>query len=213
MWGPMSRWPIGILAVALLGTGSTACERKPADLREWTVEDHDHQAKTRGSRLAAEQPVVKDTRAPPSPRNVLVEVTWAKQCASCHGRRGRGDGPSSTLVKARDLSQPEWQSSVTDDALAKVIREGKGQMPAFNLPDSLVTELVAHIRNMERKARRKPGEARAAGEDDSEQDEAEEQSGSSDAPASNSADAPAASRSGAPAKSNPPPATAATPRR
>lgn len=211
----MSRWPIGILAVALLGTGSAACTQKPADLREWTAEDHEHQTKTRPSRFAADQPLVKDTRAPPSPRNVLVEVTWAKQCASCHGRRGRGDGPSSTLVKARDLSQPEWQSSVTDDALAKVIREGKGQMPAFNLPDSLVTELVAHIRNMERKARRKPGEsdegeAQAGEEDHGEHDEAEEQSGSNDAPAS---DAPVASPDSAPGKSNPPPAAAATPRR
>jgi mono/diheme cytochrome c family protein len=132
----------------------SACDEPAPDLTEWTLADHDQPdpaPRRRGP--AGQQP----THAQPSERNQVIDVTWQKQCASCHGRRGRGDGPSSTMVKARDLSRPEWQVTVTDAQLAEVIRKGKDKMPAFNLPDSIVAGLVQYVRALEEKPRAAPG--------------------------------------------------------
>jgi mono/diheme cytochrome c family protein len=147
-----------LLGMSLVGI--VGCDRPAADLTEWTVADHNHRADN--TRRPAGTP---KTYAKPSERNQLVDVTWMKQCSECHGKRGRGDGPTAPMVKARDLSKLEWQSSVTDESIAKVIREGREKMPAFNLPDSMVQELVGHIRKMSQKPKndeRGDGEAEEA---------------------------------------------------
>lgn len=86
--------------------------------------------------------------AAPGQKNQVIDVTWMKQCATCHGRRGKGDGPSSTMVKARDLTNAAFQATLSDEQIAKVIREGKDKMPAFNLPDTVIQGLVQHVRGM-----------------------------------------------------------------
>jgi mono/diheme cytochrome c family protein len=148
----MKRWWIGILALLVSG-----CEETAPDLAEWTVADHNHQTQTRRNDRTPDM-IAKDTRTAPSQRNAVVDVTWAKQCASCHGKRGRGDGPQSTMVKAKDLSIPEWQDTVTDEQLAKSIREGKDKMPAFNLPDSVIQGLVEQIRKWRKRNKDDKGE-------------------------------------------------------
>jgi cytochrome c oxidase cbb3-type subunit 3 len=147
----MKRWLVGILPVLVLG-GASACEEPAPDLAEWTVADHNHQART-GRTERTPDMVTKDTRAAPSQRNAVVDVTWAKQCFNCHGKLGQGDGPQSTMVKAKDLTSPEWQDSVSDEQLAKSIREGKDKMPAFNLPDSVIQGLVAQVRKWRRRTK------------------------------------------------------------
>jgi len=132
--------------------GAFGCDDTAPDLAEWTVADH-HQPE-KAKRRAGPGPATR-THAPPSPRNQVIDVTWLKQCASCHGKKGRGDGPSSPMVKARDLTQLEWQASMTDEQLVKIIREGKDKMPAFNLPDSIVQGLVAHVRGLAETPREK----------------------------------------------------------
>jgi cytochrome c oxidase cbb3-type subunit 3 len=153
----MKRWYGERLAVALMAAAGVltlvACERDASGLTEWTAADHDHQVEAPRRRRSLTQAAPQTPHAAPSKRNQLVDVTWAKQCATCHGKKGRGDGPSSTMVKARDLTTPEWQASVSDEQLKKVIREGKDKMPAFNLPDSTINDLVQHVRSLERKPR------------------------------------------------------------
>ncbi|WP_428267831.1 c-type cytochrome [Haliangium sp.] len=48
------------------------------------------------------------------------------RCAICHGPEGKGDGPgaASLTPKPRDYTDKEWQGSVTDDYLKKVLVEG-----------------------------------------------------------------------------------------
>ena len=46
-------------------------------------------------------------------------VTWRRSCLSCHGAFGRGDGPQGAAVKARDLTDPAWQASVSDEELKR----------------------------------------------------------------------------------------------
>lgn len=52
-------------------------------------------------------------------------------CVSCHGIYGRGDGlmSPSLVPQPRDLSEPTYQKSVSDEELFRVISEGRGAMP------------------------------------------------------------------------------------
>jgi cytochrome c oxidase cbb3-type subunit 3 len=189
-----------LLGMSLLGI--VGCDQPAADLTEWTVADHNHRVDN--TKRPAGTP---KTYMAPSERNQLVDVTWMKQCSECHGKRGRADGPSAPMVKPRDLSKLEWQTSVTDESIAKVIREGREKMPAFNLPDSMVQGLVGHIRKMSRKPKNDRGE-----------DEGAEQPTPTTAPASANETPAPTQPSGKPAAANPaapstkPPTPAAQPK-
>lgn len=83
-------------------------------------------------------------------------------CATCHGADGSGNGPAaeSLTPKPRNYNDAEWQASVTDADLKKIILEG-GQavgkspmMPAqIQLKDKpdVLNELVMIIRGFARK--------------------------------------------------------------
>ena len=190
MWSPMMRRLGERLALGLvLGAGLlplAGCERDASGLTEWTPADHDHQVEPK-RRRAGPSNLPAAPHAAPSTRNQVIDVTWARQCSSCHGKRGRGDGPSSTMVKARDLTNPEWQASVNDEQLAKVIREGKDKMPAFNLPDNVIAGLVQQVRGFSRK----PKASAPGADDDAPEAEPAASSAAPNAPASAATGAPA----------------------
>ena len=123
-----------------------ACNDTPADLRPWRASDHDHTANPN-----ADQVQVTDAGSPESNAGLddVTIVAWQQNCTSCHGSLGRGDGPQGQLLHAADLSRPEWQASVTDQAIADTIRQGRGRMPGFNLPDATITRLVALVRMLD----------------------------------------------------------------
>ena len=91
----------------------------------------------------------KDAGAPAVPglEDVTI-VAWGQNCTPCHGELGRGDGPRGPMLKATNLSDPTWQSSVTDQQIAAAIKLGKGAMPAFKLPDVTIANLVKLVRMM-----------------------------------------------------------------
>jgi mono/diheme cytochrome c family protein len=125
---------------------SFACHDSPSDLRTWRATDHDHTENPN-----ADQVQVTDAGSG-TPGHGLDDVTivaWQQNCTSCHGPLGRGDGPQGQLVHASDLSRPDWQATVTDDQIASTIHQGRGRMPAFNLPDATVARLVALIRMLD----------------------------------------------------------------
>lgn len=101
------------------------------------------------------------------PREPVAQESEAKRtfmtvCAVCHGADGSGNGPAAESLnpKPRNYTDPEWQASVTDADLKKIILEG-GQavgkspmMPAqVQLKDKpdVVNELVMIIRGFARK--------------------------------------------------------------
>ena len=56
----------------------------------------------------------------------------------CHGSAGRGDGPgaSALQVKPRNYTDPQWQASVTDDDIKKIIMLGSKAVGKSNgMPD------------------------------------------------------------------------------
>jgi cytochrome c oxidase cbb3-type subunit 3 len=116
------------------------CDRR--DVREWQASDHDQPVGQQPGQVAA-RPASTGEQG----NQELVEIAWQRNCASCHGQRGRGDGPQGAMVRAPDLTRGDWQSRVGDAEIADVIRKGRNRMPSFaNLPDQVVTGLVGRIR-------------------------------------------------------------------
>ncbi|HXG93018.1 MAG TPA: c-type cytochrome [Blastocatellia bacterium] len=70
---------------------------------------------------------------------------FMQSCKDCHGADGRGGLPGQPDFRNRD-----WQTSVTDERLFKVIKFGKEPMPFFYgaLTDAEITALVKYIRSL-----------------------------------------------------------------
>ncbi len=78
-------------------------------------------------------------------------------CASCHGVSGKGDGWTAWLLrlKMRDLGDPAYVGSLSDDYLFQVIKHGgaslgKPGMPSWGqeLTDGEIMELVVYIQRL-----------------------------------------------------------------
>lgn len=122
-----------------------ACEQAPPDRRPWRPSDHDHAAEpSPGQSVPANQSTGRDTGMHGIDEVVLA--AWKQNCVRCHGVIGRGDGPQGAMFRARDLTDPEWQASITDAQIAGVIRSGKGAMPGFELPEGTIAGLVRLLR-------------------------------------------------------------------
>jgi mono/diheme cytochrome c family protein len=139
------------LALAFFG-----CDRPPPaeSLKEWTPSDHhssDDDKVAAGTqqergRGAAGRQQHGGGSSGESDVAQLVDITWRQQCSTCHGFEGKGDGRMGPMVKATDLTREEWQSKVTDVEIGAAIKNGKGKMPAFNVPDQVIEGLVARVR-------------------------------------------------------------------
>ena len=84
---------------------------------------------------------------------------WAKKCALCHGKDGKGATPMCEKFKCRDLTNPKVQEALTDDQASKDITEGvkdgsgKIIMPPFKekLTAEEVKEIVKFLRTLKGK--------------------------------------------------------------
>ncbi|HYY58772.1 MAG TPA: c-type cytochrome, partial [Pyrinomonadaceae bacterium] len=57
---------------------------------------------------------------------------FAKSCSTCHGKDGRAKTFKAKFNKARNLTDAEWQASVSDERIFNSITNGRGKkMPAF----------------------------------------------------------------------------------
>jgi mono/diheme cytochrome c family protein len=85
------------------------------------------------------------------------EEKFKQLCASCHGDKGKGDGPAGKALNPppRNFTDPKWQKSVDDARIRKVIKEGGasvGLSPLMAPFGSVLSEadldnLVAFIRS------------------------------------------------------------------
>jgi len=77
-------------------------------------------------------------------------------CAMCHGDTGKGDGVAAASLdpKPRDLSSSEYVSTLTDEHIFNVIKEGgesvgkSNLMPAWGavLSDDKIWDVIAYLR-------------------------------------------------------------------
>ncbi|MBV9874189.1 MAG: cytochrome c [Verrucomicrobia bacterium] len=79
------------------------------------------------------------------------------RCFVCHGRGGKGDGPSAAGLpeKPQDLTDVNWQRSIADDRIRSVIHGGgaaigkTGAMPPNpDLTQEQIQGLVAFVRSL-----------------------------------------------------------------
>ena len=74
----------------------------------------------------------------------------------CHGSSGQGDGPASASLnpKPRKYADKEWQASVTDEYIEKIIKLGGaavGKSPAMpNNPDLTDPAVVSALKDIVR---------------------------------------------------------------
>lgn len=77
---------------------------------------------------------------------------WAKQCKSCHGTKGLGDGPKGAMLKTNpgDFTSTAFQAQ-TDGELFYKTTFGNGEMPAYEKKVPADTDrwsLVAYMRTL-----------------------------------------------------------------
>jgi len=62
----------------------------------------------------------------PAAATAEAETVWQSRCSTCHGMSGKGDGPVGAALQPppRDLTLEEWQKSVTDEHIEKIVAEG-----------------------------------------------------------------------------------------
>ena len=87
------------------------------------------------------------------------QKVFQTRCFVCHGRDGKGDGPSAAGLaeKPQDLTDANWQRSASDDRIRSVIQGGgpaigkTGAMPPNpDLSQEQIQGLVAFVRSLGR---------------------------------------------------------------
>ena len=87
-----------------------------------------------------------------------VKENWEKQCASCHGKDGKGETKAGRKADVKNLTDATYQASFTDEQIFKQIKEGmkdkngKEKMKAFGgtLSDDEIKALVAFVRGLKK---------------------------------------------------------------
>jgi cytochrome c553 len=88
---------------------------------------------------------------------VEVKELWEKNCASCHGKDGRGETKMGKKAGVKDYTDPKVQEAMKDDDAIKAIKEGKKDkgkevMKPFaeKLSDDEVKALAAYVRTFKK---------------------------------------------------------------
>lgn len=84
-------------------------------------------------------------------------VLWNKNCASCHGKDGKGQTMMGKKNGAKDYTDAKVQADLTDEAALKAIKEGvkvdgKEVMKSFaeKVSDDDAKALVAYLRTFKK---------------------------------------------------------------
>jgi mono/diheme cytochrome c family protein len=93
---------------------------------------------------------------PPAAMKEAQDI-YTTRCTMCHGPAGKGDGPAGAALnpKPRDLGDPAWQKSVTDEHIEKIILSGGpavGKSPLMPANPDLASkpDVIKALRSMVR---------------------------------------------------------------
>jgi len=99
-------------------------------------------------------PVPADDKSIAAGKEVFI-----KQCLSCHGPAGKGDGPAAKDLtpKPRDLSDPQIAAQ-TDGSIFWKLTTGRKPMPAFEtlIPETDRWNVINYVRTLEPTAASQP---------------------------------------------------------
>jgi len=81
------------------------------------------------------------------------QMAYTKNCASCHGKTGLGDGPKGRMCKTfpGDFSGEAFQG-YTDGEIFYQTKFGRGEMPAYDkkIPDTEIWNMVNYMRSLKK---------------------------------------------------------------
>ena len=107
---------------------------------------------------ASSGPAASDENLPMAAVKEAKEI-FASRCVTCHGAAGKGDGIGAAALnpKPRDLSSKDWQKTVADAHVEKIILEGGPAVgksvamppnPDLARKPLVVKALRAHVRSL-----------------------------------------------------------------
>jgi mono/diheme cytochrome c family protein len=83
----------------------------------------------------------------------LGSSLYKKNCASCHGKEGKGDGVKARTLKTfpGDFSKGDYQKQ-TDGELFYKTKTGRGDMPSYDkkVPDNDIWNIVNYLRTLKK---------------------------------------------------------------
>ncbi len=138
--------PLGQRKSSLTAAANRSSAAKPAATGTPQHRPHTH---THADAAALKNPVQA------SPESVSSgAAVFAKQCASCHGASGKGDGAMAAKLKSKpaDLTDAEWTHGPSDGEIFTLIRDGakNAGMKAYRgvLSERQMWDLVNYIRSL-----------------------------------------------------------------
>lgn len=124
----MKQLPTTLVLASIAGLFAFSCGGEEPTTTETTETTGAETADTPSTPTEPTEPTEPST--PAAPAVSAADMAAAKNrfavCAACHGATGAGDGAAAVALvpKPRSFGDKEWQASVTDEHLAKVIVEG-----------------------------------------------------------------------------------------
>jgi mono/diheme cytochrome c family protein len=106
---------------------------------------------------AAQDGDAKNMKNPvPSNAAALAEgkALFAKNCASCHGALGKGDGKGGAMLKPlpADLTDAEWKHGSTDGEIFVMVRDGAKGTPMRGFAGRMTSKelwtVVTYVRSL-----------------------------------------------------------------
>jgi len=86
-----------------------------------------------------------------------VKENWDKNCASCHGKDGKGETKAGKKAGVKDQTDPKYQASLTDEKMFQAVKEGlkedgkeKMKPSRDKLTDDEIKALIAHVRSFKK---------------------------------------------------------------
>lgn len=95
---------------------------------------------------------VDDGGASDNPNVAMGKQIYTEKCTLCHGPTGHGDGPGAAALdpKPRNHTDGSYMNARTNEELEQVIKNGKGQMPAWGatLSDEQIVQVLSYVRTL-----------------------------------------------------------------
>lgn len=144
---PFVRWPLLIVVLVAVHAFLVGCGGSSQPSGE-SAPATGSTPSTSAEAPATETPA--DAAAPVADEAKLGAQVYSARCALCHGAGGQGDGPASAGLnpKPRNHTDKAYMSTLTDEQILAVIRNGKGTMPAWGkvLSEAELNAVAKHVR-------------------------------------------------------------------
>jgi mono/diheme cytochrome c family protein len=75
------------------------------------------------------------------------KTVYEKNCQICHGPKGDGKGPAAASLSPHpaDFAQPVFWKKTNDTVIADTIKNGKGEMPSFDLSKADLQAVIDYL--------------------------------------------------------------------